>query len=120
MVVYIPEGCLIIAQRLNVGYRPSPEGPAEIPPIGRVAQTPERGRPRPQQRSNMLFPSNFDTTFGSTISLFFHLWLWATRPILVNRLFGTKLASDGSPNVETLGYFRRSLWEGCCARFLLC
>jgi len=30
----------------------------------------------------MLFPSNFETTFGSTISLFFHLWLWATRPYL--------------------------------------
>ena len=29
----------------------------------------------------------------------------------VNRPFGTELASDGSPNVETLGYFRMSLWD---------
>ena len=35
--IFIPEGCLIIAQRFNVGYRVlgclSPEGTAEIAPI---------------------------------------------------------------------------------------
>ena len=30
----------------------------------------------------------------------------------VSRPFGTKFASDGNPNVETLGYYRMSLRDG--------